>query len=175
MTQISAGTHGRSPLPPAPPPPPRHQGHGPPRRRDQAEALLARLHGADRALVLDPEPEGPPGPLRTAAAAWAGPYGEARHRLVLQDDVVPAENFLDLVAEAVRSRPDDPIAFYSNWNHWNGSAVRLAALSGAGWAQAIPDEYAPSLAVVLPAPWPPTSPTTHSGCSRTARPRTTRP
>lgn len=141
-----------------------------PRRRDQAEALLARLHGADRALVLDPEPEGPPGPLRTAAAAWAGPYGEARHRLVLQDDVVPAENFLDLVAEAVRSRPDDPIAFYSNWNHWNGSAVRLAALSGAGWAQAIPDEYAPSLAVVLPAPWPPTSPTTHSGCSRTARP-----
>ncbi|MET9280017.1 hypothetical protein ABZY01_19250 [Streptomyces anthocyanicus] len=151
MTQISAGTHGRSPAPARTAPRlPGIRVMAHPRRRDQAEALLARLHGADRALVLDPEPEGPPGPLRTAAAAWAGPYGEARHRLVLQDDVVPAENFLDLVAEAVRSRPDDPIAFYSNWNHWNGSAVRLAALSGAGWAQAIPDEYAPSLAVVLP-------------------------
>ncbi|PCG86029.1 hypothetical protein CIB93_11025 [Streptomyces sp. WZ.A104] len=139
-----------------------------PRRRKQAEALLAELdagarppyaegpHAEDRLpaddplLVLDPDPDGPPSPLRTAAAAWAGPYGTASHRLVLQDDVLPAEGFLDLVAEAIGNRPHDPIAFYSNWNHWNGSAVRLAALSGAGWARAIPDEYAPSLAVALP-------------------------
>ncbi|MET9354722.1 hypothetical protein ABZY14_17330 [Streptomyces sp. NPDC006617] len=151
MTQTSAGAHGLSPAPARTTPRlPGIRVMAHPRRRDQAEALLARLHGDDRALVLDPDPEGPPSPLRTAAAAWAGPYGEAGHRLVLQDDVVPAKNFLDLVAEAVRSRPDDPIAFYSNWNHWNGSAVRLAALSGAGWARAVPDEYAPSLAVVLP-------------------------
>lgn len=64
--------------------------------------------------------------------------------------MLPANGFLDLVAEAIENRPTDPIAFYSNWNHWNGSAVRLAALSGAGWARAIPDEYAPSLAVALP-------------------------
>ncbi|MEU3416013.1 MULTISPECIES: hypothetical protein [unclassified Streptomyces] len=121
-----------------------------PRRRHQAEAVLARLHGDDRCVVLDPEPDGPPSALRTAASAWDGPYGEASHRLVLQDDALPAAGFTDLVAEAVRSRPDDPIAFYSNWNHWNGSPVRLAALAGAGWAQAVPDEYVPSLAVVLP-------------------------
>ncbi|MEV1047754.1 hypothetical protein [Streptomyces sp. NPDC049916] len=127
-----------------------------PRRRAQAQDLLDRVpsaggHPADAPLlVLDPEPDGPPTPLRTAAAAWAGPYGTASHRLVLQDDVLPADGFLDLVAEAVAGRPGDPIAFYGNWNHWNGAAVRLAALSGAGWARAIPDEYAPSLAVALP-------------------------
>ena len=121
-----------------------------PRRRPQAEALLARLHGDDQSLVLDPDPDGPPSPLRTAACAWAGPYGGASHRLVLQDDVLPAAGFMGLVSEAIRNRPDDPIAFYCNWNHWNGSPVRLAAFTGAGWAKAIPDEYAPSLAVVLP-------------------------
>ncbi|MFB7088385.1 hypothetical protein [Streptomyces sp. NPDC056296] len=145
MTESSAGAPGHdAPLYPGI----RVMAH--PRRRHQAEALLARLRGAERLLVLDPEPDGPPSPLRTAASAWAGPYGEASHRLVLQDDVLPAEGFLDLVTEAIRNRPADPIAFYSNWNHWNGAAVRLAALTGAGWARAIPDEYAPSLAVALP-------------------------
>ncbi|WCD84984.1 hypothetical protein KPP03845_101307 [Streptomyces xanthophaeus] len=145
MTESSAGAHGPRT---ARYPGIRVMAH--PRRRNQAEALLARLRTDDQLLVLDPDPDGPPSPLRTAACAWAGPYGEASHRLVLQDDVLPANGFLDLVAEAIENRPTDPIAFYSNWNHWNGSAVRLAALSGAGWARAIPDEYAPSLAVALP-------------------------
>jgi len=145
MTETSAGTRGHraSGYPGI-----RVMAH--PRRRNQAEALLAQLHSDDRLVVLDPDPDGPPSPLRTAASAWAGPYGEASHRLVLQDDVLPAEGFLGLVTEAIHHRPDDPLAFYSNWNHWNGSAVRLAALSGASWARAIPDEYAPSLAVALP-------------------------
>ncbi|WP_328318226.1 hypothetical protein [Streptomyces sp. NBC_00388] len=145
MTETPAGAHGHDR--------PRYPGirvMAHPRRRNQAEALLAQLRTDDRLLVLDPDPDGPPSPLRTAASAWAGPYGEASHRLVLQDDVLPANGFLGLVAEAIEHRPGDPLAFYSNWNHWNGSAVRLAALSGAGWARAIPDEYAPSLAVALP-------------------------
>ncbi|MET9802586.1 hypothetical protein [Streptomyces sp. NPDC006368] len=121
-----------------------------PRRRAQAEALLASLAVEDRLLVLDPDPDGPPTPLRTAARAWAGPYGTATHRLVLQDDVLPSAGFLGRVGAALAARPDDPIAFYANWNHWNGAAVRLAALSGAAWAEAIPDEYAPSLALALP-------------------------
>ncbi|MFD4024073.1 hypothetical protein ACFWRV_11215 [Streptomyces sp. NPDC058576] len=145
MTETSAGAHGHET---ARFPSIRVMAH--PRRRNQAEVLLAQLHTDDQLLVLDPDPDGPPSSLRTAASAWAGPYGKASHRLVLQDDVFPANGFLGLVAEAIESRPDDPIAFYSNWNHWNGSAVRLAALYGAGWARAIPDEYAPSLAVALP-------------------------
>ncbi|CAG7602235.1 Nucleoside-diphosphate-sugar epimerase [Actinacidiphila bryophytorum] len=121
-----------------------------PRRRREAE-VLAGLDATGRLrVVLDPEPEGPPTALRTAAAAWAAVEPGATHHLVLQDDVQLADGFFEHAAEAARVAPDDAVAFYTNWNSRNGAAVRAAALTGASWAEAL-DEYAPCVALMLPA------------------------
>lgn len=40
--------------------------------------------------------------------------------------------------------------FHTDWHPRNGGTARLAALAGAGWVRAVPDEFTPSLAVRLP-------------------------
>ncbi|MFI7601263.1 NAD-dependent epimerase/dehydratase family protein [Actinoplanes sp. NPDC049681] len=121
-----------------------------PTRSVEAERLAGLDPQGRLRVVLDPEPEGPPTALRTAAAAWAAVDHGATHHLVLQDDVLLAEGFFEHVAVAAEAALDDAIAFYANWNSRNGAAVRAAALAGAAWAAAL-DEYAPCVALMLPA------------------------
>ncbi|WP_407285030.1 hypothetical protein [Streptomyces sp. BP-8] len=120
-----------------------------PRRLPRARELAALL-GLD-AVVVDPDPDGPPSALRTALAAWAAAAPGATHHLVLQDDVAAPAFLRDLVRRSVRRHPADALAFYAAWNTRNGSAVRLAALVGAGWVRGVPEEFTPTQAVCLPA------------------------
>ncbi|MCZ0982804.1 hypothetical protein O1L60_38445 [Streptomyces diastatochromogenes] len=119
-----------------------------PVRLEQAKGLAARL-GLD-GLALDPEPDGPPSALRTAVVAWAAADPEADHHLVVQDDVDAPDELLEIVAEAAARFPDEALVYYTNWHARNGAAARLAALAGASWVRAVPDEFTPSLAVCLP-------------------------
>nr|WP_223183033.1 MULTISPECIES: hypothetical protein [unclassified Streptomyces] len=121
-----------------------------PRRREEAARLAASLPLWGTSVVVDPRPEAGPGVLRTARAAWAAMAKDATHHVVLQDDVVPCRDFAVQVAHAVREFPDTPLALYANWNSWNGAATRAAALQGASWVPAVPGEWTPTLALVLP-------------------------
>ncbi|MEU9604347.1 hypothetical protein [Streptomyces sp. NPDC048057] len=119
-----------------------------PVRRAQAEELCARLGLGG--LALDPDPEGPPSALRTALVAWGRVAEGATHHLMIQDDVAAPADLLDLVARCADRFPDDALAFYTNWHARNGAAARLAALAGAGWVRAVPEEFTPTLAISLP-------------------------
>ncbi|MEU1284159.1 hypothetical protein [Kitasatospora sp. NPDC005856] len=119
-----------------------------PVRLVQARELAERL-GLD-GLALDPEPDGPPSALRTALVAWAAADSGGSHHLVVQDDVSAPENLVGLVGRAATRFPDEALVFYTNWHARNGGAARLAALAGAAWVRAVPDEFTPSLAVCLP-------------------------
>ncbi|WP_274911603.1 hypothetical protein [Streptomyces sp. WZ-12] len=119
-----------------------------PVREAQAAALAARL-GLD-GLARDPDPDGPPSALRTALVAWAARAAGADHHLVVQDDVAGPPELLALVAGSVARFPDEALVFYTNWHARNGAAARLAALAGAGWVRAVPEEFAPTLAICLP-------------------------
>lgn len=120
-----------------------------PVRLAQARDLSDRL-GLD-GLALDPDPEGSPSALRTALVAWSAASPGASHHLVVQDDVDAPAELLEVVTASVSRFPDEALVFYTNWHARNGGAARLAALAGASWVRAVPDEFTPSLAVCLPA------------------------
>ncbi|MEU7278425.1 hypothetical protein AB0A69_06480 [Streptomyces sp. NPDC045431] len=121
-----------------------------PRRQAEAARLAEALGGWHTRLALDPRPDGPPTTLRTAWAAWAAIRPGATHHLVLQDDVELCRDFTERVESAAREHPDTPLAFYANWDSWNGAATRAAALGGARWVPAVPGEWVPTLALLLP-------------------------
>lgn len=121
-----------------------------PRRLDAARLLAGADPLGRLQVVTDPEPEGPPTALRTAALAWNCVAANATHHLVLQDDVVLAEGFFEHVERVAEEIRDEAVAFYANWNARNGAVVRLAALTGTQSAYAI-QEHVPSLALLLPA------------------------
>lgn len=121
-----------------------------PRRLDEARRLADTLRPWQAAIAVDPAPHGPPTTLRTARAAWSRIGAGASHHLVLQDDVELCRDFVRRVEAAVEEHPDTPLAFYANWNSWNGAATRAAALQGASWVPAVPGEWVPTLALLLP-------------------------
>jgi hypothetical protein len=123
-----------------------------PSRVDMATRLADALTRWRTRVVPDPDPEGPPSALRAARAAWAAIRPGATHHVVLQDDVALCHGFADMVVAAVRQHPDRPLALYANWNSWNGAATRAAALRNARWVPAVPGEWVPTLALVLPRP-----------------------
>lgn len=121
-----------------------------PRRLEEAGRLADALRPWRAEIAVDPDPDGPPTTLRTARAAWSRIGTGATHHLVLQDDVEPCRDFVRRVEAAAAEHPDAPLAFYANWNSWNGAATRAAALQGASWVPAVPGEWVPTLALLLP-------------------------
>lgn len=121
-----------------------------PSRRAHALGLIDALAPYPVRLVEDPEPDGPPRTLRTAWRAWAAVGEDATHHLVMQDDAVPAPDFLRHVTTAIQARPSAAIALHSDWGSRNGAAVRMAATVGAHWVRAVRD-YVPTIALALPA------------------------
>lgn len=121
-----------------------------PSRLALAEALADQLPELKPDIVVDPDPHGPPSSLRTAAVAWSFVPEHATHHLVLQDDAVPCRGFADAVHAAIAQHPDTALALFTEWTSVTAHHLRLAALTGATWAEVV-DEYVPSVALVLPA------------------------
>lgn len=121
-----------------------------PARRAQAEIMRHRYPELDIEIVFDPEPDAEPATLRTARAAWASVPAGATHLLVLQDDVILCDGFLQSALEAVGTRPDDAITLFASWTMESAQAIRLAALDGSSWTPVI-DDWTPTQALILPA------------------------
>jgi hypothetical protein len=120
-----------------------------PAREDRARKLAEALPELDAAIVVD-EPGGPGrGNLGNALRAWARIGADATHHLVLQDDVVPCEDFTARLRRAVRARPDDAVSLFCEWGSRSANLVRAAARRGWGWARAV-DMYTPSQGLVMP-------------------------
>jgi len=122
-----------------------------PRRADMARELAASL-GNGTELVFDPDPDGPPSALRTAARAWARCDRVSTHHAVVQDDIEPTANLWPLMDRAVRAQPSSVLTFYANSTSWNGAAARAAVLAGHTWVAPVGGEYFPTLATVMPCP-----------------------
>lgn len=123
-----------------------------PARAKVLPALLAACAPLPVRVVEDPEPAGPPSPLRTAKRAWAAVAEGATHHVVLQDDVVPVSGFAEHLVRAVASRPDVGVTFsVQGTSPRNAYAVRRAAAAGRAWAPMSVVEWTPTLALALPA------------------------
>ncbi|MCC2333039.1 hypothetical protein [Cellulomonas wangsupingiae] len=123
-----------------------------PARADRVCALLSAVAPLATRVVVDPDPTGPPSPLRTAKLAWAAVADGATHHLVLQDDIVPLRGFAAHVLNAVAGRPDAGVTLYAHWKSpHNAYLVRRAAVLGAPWARLCRVEWTPTLGLVLPA------------------------
>src|SRR2546423_1122129 len=121
-----------------------------PRRTEPGQALIRSTRPGFLALVLDPEPDGPPTALRTAMRAWSSIPPASTHHVVLEDDAELCPGFVEHAERAAAAAPDAAIVFHANWSSRNGAALRLGALAGGRWVRAA-DEYTPTVALLLPA------------------------
>lgn len=117
--------------------------------------LLGELVAAEPRLrltiVRDDSPESSPDhALRTALRAWHSVAAGATHHLVLQDDVVPCPRFVERLGSAIDCDPARPFALFSEWGSKTAQVIRLAALSGCGWAE-VADSFLSAPAVLMPA------------------------
>ncbi|WP_255950525.1 hypothetical protein [Streptomyces odontomachi] len=120
-----------------------------PQRRDLADDLCERLGELAPRIVVDPEPDGPPTAVRTAAAAWNSAPSDATHHLVIQDDVHPSREFTSALADEVRSAPMCCLSLYAGWANRVGATARVAALTGRR-RFLIEESFVPAPALILP-------------------------
>ena len=118
-------------------------------RLGMAEQLRDSYPQLDIRIVCDTQPEGERGSLRSAQMAWAAAATDATHHLVLQDDVRLTKDLLAAAQALITSRPDGVSSLFVEWGAWTSNVVRIAALTGAGWAEIV-DEYVPTQAVIMP-------------------------
>jgi hypothetical protein len=124
-----------------------------PRRLHMAERLRDRHPELGARIVVDTGQPGGPGvlgSLRSARQAWAAVHPDATHHLVLQDDVWLPDGLERHLYPLIASRPGGALSLFAEWGAWTAAVVRLAALTGAGWAEVV-DMYVPTQAIVLPA------------------------
>lgn len=121
-----------------------------PKRADTLPELLAACGSLPARVITDPDPNGPPSPLRTAKRAWAAIADGATHHLVLQDDVTPIAHFDEHLPAAVAAHPDRAITLHIGWQSApNAYHVRLAAAVGSPWA-ALSPSWTPTYGLLLP-------------------------
>lgn len=121
-----------------------------PKRAAQLPELLASCGSLPIRVVADPDPTGPPSPLRTAKRAWAAIADGATHHMVLQDDVAPIARFDEHLRAAVAAQPDRAITLHIGWQSApNAYLVRLAAAVGSAWA-ALSPSWTPTYGLLLP-------------------------
>ncbi|MGW8526549.1 MULTISPECIES: hypothetical protein [Nocardiopsidaceae] len=120
-----------------------------PARRASAEEIARRLSALSPRIVYDPDPTGPRSTLRTALAAWSSTGPGATHHLVVQDDVLPVDDFVPRLLASVSQHPDKVLCTFAEWGCQTATMIRWAALHGVGLAECI-DTYVPTQATVLP-------------------------
>lgn len=114
----------------------------------RAGMLAEILAGLDERpeVVVDPEPDGPPHPWRTARLAWErGARRRAAHHLVLEDDILPCRDLVAGARQAIAARPDALVSFWSP--EW------FVAPDRPRWTRVAPIDWYGTLAVAMPSEW----------------------
>lgn len=83
------------------------------RRRGMLSELLPRLSGGWASVTIV-EDHDRVGPWPTARRAWLSAAPEATHHVVVQDDVLPCDDFFEHMRAALAAAPDSMICAYSN-------------------------------------------------------------
>lgn len=84
-----------------------------PSRRDNVLKVLKQL-GADESIVIYDDRENGGDALYTARKAWLSTFdSNVTHRLVLQDDVLLCDNFLEIVKDIINTLSDNVISLFS--------------------------------------------------------------
>ncbi|MGP3920402.1 hypothetical protein [Nonomuraea sp. 10N515B] len=123
-----------------------------PARAHLVDALVRSCLPLTARVITDPDPAGIRSPLRTAKRAWAAVARGATHHLVIQDDALLCADFAAQLTAAVAARSGDVVALYSDWNSpQNSYLVRRAAAAGAAWAPLSSSDWAPAVALLMPA------------------------
>ncbi|MFZ4841228.1 hypothetical protein [Mycetocola saprophilus] len=119
-----------------------------PTRRDEVEDTLRRLRRPTLLLVSDTDAWGRSDPLRAMARAWSIlTEDDARSVFVIRDAVHPLPGGVDRAVSALRRvPPESGIALHTAADSpHNAFRVRLAALTGHGLVELVPEERAPTL------------------------------
>ncbi len=120
-----------------------------PSRAHLLSALLERLPGFE--LITDPDPAGQPNPLRTYLECLRRTPEHATHRLILQDDAWPCQEFREKAEAAISERPDNLICFFVPGSPGGGmNSVLRAAKAGEHWALIGAGGWIPVIAVMWP-------------------------
>lgn len=111
------------------------------------------LDGFHIETVPDPDPFGAPSPWRTAKLAWCRAAAAGfSHCMVIQDDAIPCAAFVELVAERIAEKPDDPLAFFFGRNSFplDMLGYQSALASCERWWPLPCQGWVPCVCVVLP-------------------------
>jgi hypothetical protein len=118
-----------------------------PSRKRRAQAL-AQILGA--AVVIDPDPSRP-GAWSCARRSWSLPMrSRESHRLVLQDDAVPCEDFMRRAQEAISAQPEAMVAFYVGDRHAGANRLRAEARQCSEWHELERGHFVPTVALAMP-------------------------
>lgn len=133
-----------------------------PSRHDAAWSLLGKLadevedKNLDVAIQVIPDPEPRSSlrsPWRTAQVCWACSTLDFTHRLVIQDDAIPCDGFVEKALAAIAAKPESLVTFYVG--RYPGQAAR-AVLIGLDDGSPLVDigltSWTPCVALAMPTP-----------------------
>lgn len=85
-----------------------------PSRKEHVSFLLSKLNMPEDIVVYDDRPNGGDA-IYTSEKAWRSPITDPKvtHRVVLQDDVLLSDNFLEKLNDIVNTVPDKPISLFN--------------------------------------------------------------
>ena len=84
-----------------------------PSRRNNVLSILKQLNMDESIVVYDDRPNGGDA-LYTSRKAWLSPMPvDKTHRLVLQDDILLCDNFINIVHDIIRTLPDKVISLFN--------------------------------------------------------------
>jgi len=115
-----------------------------PARSHLLSPLLGRIGECE--VVSDPEPDGKRCPLRCYLECLRLTPEWATHRIVIQDDTWPCEEFREKAETAIEERPDTLVAFFVPGSpgggrnrilHAQGRREQWAPIGGLGWVPVV--------------------------------------
>lgn len=85
-----------------------------PSRKEYVTSLLKHLNMSEDIVVYDDRPNGGDA-IYTSEKAWLSPITDASitHRIVIQDDALLADNFLEKVNDIINTVPDNPFSLFN--------------------------------------------------------------
>jgi len=120
-----------------------------PKRAHLLPALTAALGECD--VITDPEPDGPPSPIRCYLACLRAMPSWATHLLVVQDDARAPYGWRPLAEQAMIEKPEAMIAlFLAGAPHKSAALARRAHARGERWLRMPNDDWTPTVALIWP-------------------------